>query len=390
MSESVALSREQLAALRVQLRDAQSAASTTQRQPAPAKTPATPPQLSIIFFSGLGQERAPYDLLLDVARFVDEAGFHAIWTPERHFTLVGGAYPNPAVLAAALAGMTRKVRLRAGSINLPLHDPLRVAEEWAVVDNLSNGRVDLALAPGWHVRDFVLKPENFQKKFDMLNQYCEQLQQVWRGQPVTRLDAYGHPHAILTYPRPLQPELPLWLTTSQREEAWEYAGRQGFNILSALINFGPKDLEKRIGIYRCARQAAGLDPSTGVVSLMLHTYVGADTDEAIETVRPALTEYLKSFVSQHQGANQADASDKVKTLQSLGDDSADFIDMVFARYVGTSSLIGDVVQARRILERFRVMGVDEVACLVDFGLDKHTVIDSLSRLSQLTCEDTRR
>lgn len=396
MSETTNLSREQLAALTARLRDAQStnSLSAKQGQPTPAAAPPTAaaalPQLSIIFFSGLSQERGPYDLLLDVARFADEAGFHAIWTPERHFTEVGGAFPNPSILAAALAGITRHVRLRAGSINLPLHDPLRVAEEWAVVDNLSNGRVDLGLAPGWHVRDFVLKPENFQDKFEVLNQYREQLQQVWRGQPVTRLDAYGNPHEILTFPRPVQPELPVWLTTSQREEAWEFAGSKGFNVLSALINFGPKDLEKRIGIYRRARQAAGFDPTAGVVSLMLHTYVGADAYRAVETVRPALTEYLQSFVSQHQSANQAGASDKVKTLQSLGNDSDDFIDMVFARYVGTSSLIGDVTQARKTLERFRAMGVDEVACLVDFGLDKSTVLDSLSRLSQLTYGGVRR
>ena len=279
--------------------------------------------------------------------------------------------------------VTKKVRLRAGSINLPLHDPLRVAEEWAVVDNLSNGRVDIGVAPGWHVRDFVLKPENFNDKFNVLNNYREQLRQVWRGQPIERLDAYGHTHSIVTFPRPIQPELPIWLTTSQREEAWKFAGENGFNVLTALINFGPKDLEKRIGIYREARKMAGLDPLEGVVSLMLHTYVDQSASQAVDRVRPALTEYLKSFVAQHQSANQVETSEKVRTLQGLGDDSDDFVDMVFARYVGTSSLIGDIKQAEGILTRFRAMGVDEVACLVDFGLEKERVLDSLQLLSSL-------
>lgn len=128
---------------------------------------------------------------------------------------------------------------------------------------------------------------------------------------------------------------------------------------------------------------AGFDPEGGVVSLMLHTYIDKDGSQAVERVRPALTEYLKSFVSQHQSANQADTSDKVRTLQALGDDSDDFVDMVFARYVGTSSLIGDVKQAESILSRFRAMGVDEVACLVDFGLEKARVLDSLQLLSGL-------
>lgn len=383
MSDATTLSRDQLDRLTARLQRFGAAPAALVKKESMAAPRAAMPDLGVIFFSGLASGLGPYELLLDVARYVDSAGFHAIWTPERHFTEVGGAYPNPAVLAAALATVTKRVRLRAGSINLPLHDPLRVAEEWAVVDQLSNGRVDLAVAPGWHVRDFVLRPENFHNKFDILNEYREQLCAAWRGQPIRRADAFSAPHAIVTYPRPVQPELPIWLTTSQREEAWEFAGRNGFNVLSALINFGPKDLERRIGLYRAAREAAGWDPAAGVVSLMLHTYVDKDRARAVERVRPALTEYLKSFVSQHQSANQADASDKVRILQSLGDDQDDFVEMVFARYVSTSSLIGDLAEAQTRLENFRRMGVDEVACLVDFGLDKTDVLDSLRLLSQL-------
>lgn len=351
--------------------------------PPPAPAPAGLPRLGVIFFSGLTGNLPPYELLLDVARYADQAGYHAIWTPERHFTEVGGAYPNPAVLAAALATVTRHVRLRAGSINLPLHDPLRVAEEWAVVDQLSQGRVDLSVAPGWHIRDFVLKPENFQKRFELLNQYREQLQKAWRGEPVRREDALGQGHDIITYPRPLQATLPLWLTTSQREEAWDFAGRQGLHVLTALINFGPQDLERRIAIYREARRAAGHDPAAGIVSLMLHTYVDRQAAQAVERVRPAMTEYLRSFVTQHQTAGQAESSDKIRTLQGLGTDEDAFIEMVFDRYVATSSLIGDVRQATERLQDFSRMGVDEVACLVDFGLDKSQVLDSLQLLSAL-------
>jgi natural product biosynthesis luciferase-like monooxygenase protein len=380
MSESASLSRDQVARLTARL-ERVGVAPDRVESGAPERTAL--PELGIIFFSGLTPGLGPYELLIEVARFADEAGFNAIWTPERHFTEVGGAYPNPALLAAALATATQRVRLRAGSINLPLHDPLRVAEEWAVVDQLSNGRVDIAIAPGWHVRDFVLKPANFHNKFDILNDYREQLRTAWRGQSIERLDAFDQPHAIVTYPRPVQPELPIWLTTSQREQAWEFAGRSGFNVLTALINFGPKDLERRIAIYRAARQAAGWDPDAGIVSLMLHTYVDSDAPRAIERVRPALTEYLKSFVSQHQSADRAGASDKVRTLQSLGTDRDDFIEMVFSRYVDTSSLIGDLREAQTRLENFRHIGVDEVACLVDFGLEKAHVLDSLRLLSRL-------
>lgn len=376
MSDSSFLDAGQLASLKAKLRSGSEPA-------ADAPPPPSLPDLGVIFFSGLSGDSDPYDLLLEVSRYVDGAGFGAIWTPERHFTDAGGAYPNPAVLGAALAMITENVRIRAGSINLPLHNVLRAAEEWALVDNLSGGRVDLAVAPGWHARDFVLNPDAFEDRAQVLNRSREQLQDLWRGNTVQRTDALGESHDILTFPRPVQPELPVWLTSSKSEDAWRFAGENGFNVLSALINFGPPELKKRIDIYREARARVGLDPDSGVVSLMLHTYVGADMDEAVETVRPAMIEYLSSFVTQHATSGQSESRDKSETLRSLDRDRQEFLEMVFQRYVTSSSLIGDAKQARATLEGFHEMGVDEVACLVDFGLSKDEVLASLARLSPL-------
>ena len=97
----------------------------------------------VMFFNGSEDEggRDHYQLVLQAARFADRHGFSSVWAPERHYTAFGGLYPNPAVLHAALARETRHVRLMAGSHVTPLHHPLRAAEDWALVDNLSNGRV---------------------------------------------------------------------------------------------------------------------------------------------------------------------------------------------------------------------------------------------------------
>jgi natural product biosynthesis luciferase-like monooxygenase protein len=102
-----------------------------------------------------------YRLLLEGAKFADTHGFSAVWTPERHFHQFGGRYPNPAVTAAAIAAVTERIAIRAGSVVAPLHHPARIAEEWAVVDNLSGGRVGISFAPGWHLVDFALRPENY-------------------------------------------------------------------------------------------------------------------------------------------------------------------------------------------------------------------------------------
>src|SRR5262249_197425 len=90
----------------------------------PQAPPASRPVRFRLFYfreGGEGSER--YSLLLDGARFADERGFHAVWTPERHFHAFGGLYPNPSVTGAAVAAVTRRVGVRAGSVVLPLHDP---------------------------------------------------------------------------------------------------------------------------------------------------------------------------------------------------------------------------------------------------------------------------
>ena len=86
--------------------------------------------LSIMFFSDNSQitSENKYHLVLEAAKFADEHGFEAIWTPERHFHPFGGIYSSPATLMAALATTTRRIRLRAGSVVLPLADPLRVTK----------------------------------------------------------------------------------------------------------------------------------------------------------------------------------------------------------------------------------------------------------------------
>jgi len=108
------------------------------------------PQLSLFFFSAdsAEQQGGKYQLLLESAKFADEHGFTAVWTPERHFQRFGGLYGSPSVTGAALAVLTKHVSIRAGSVVIPLQNPLRVAEEWAMIDNLSNGRVAIAAASG--------------------------------------------------------------------------------------------------------------------------------------------------------------------------------------------------------------------------------------------------
>ncbi|HEY8947204.1 MAG TPA: MupA/Atu3671 family FMN-dependent luciferase-like monooxygenase, partial [Polyangiaceae bacterium] len=225
--------------------------------------------------------RAKYRLLLEGARFADQNGFAAVWTPERHFGAFGGLYPNPSVSGAALAAITERVAIRAGSCVLPLHHPIRVAEEWALVDNLSNGRVGLSFASGWHPSDFVLRKENFPGHKQAMLRDIDVVRRLWRGEKL-QFEGPTGPVEVLTRPRPVQAELPFWLTAAGNKETFEAAGRMGASLLTHLLGQTLEEVKEKIVAYRRARRDAG-HAGEGHVTLMVHTFVG-DNDAAVKEI----------------------------------------------------------------------------------------------------------
>ena len=128
--------------------------------------------------------------------------YEAVWLPERHFDRFGGFSPNPSVLAAALARETTSIKIRGGSVVLPLHHPLRGAEEWALVDNLSNGRTGIAFASGWHPNDFALAPENFKQNKAVTFKNIEVIRQLWSGESASFEDGAGKNVDLSIFPKP--------------------------------------------------------------------------------------------------------------------------------------------------------------------------------------------
>ncbi|MDJ0704852.1 MAG: LLM class flavin-dependent oxidoreductase, partial [Leptolyngbyaceae cyanobacterium MO_188.B28] len=317
-----------------------------------------------------------YQLLLNGASFADQHNFTAIWVPERHFHPFGGLYPNPSVLGAALAMVTERVRLRAGSVVLPLQDPIRVAEEWSVVDNLSNGRVDLAFARGWNPNDFVLAPETYEQRTEVMASGIQAVQQLWRGESILRRNGMGEEQAVRIYPLPQQTELPIWITCSGGKERFTEAGVLGANILTALL-FQPIDeLAEKIALYRAARAEHGHDPAAGQVTLMLHTFVGEDKATVYDKVREPFTAYLRSSVDLwRQGADSLDSLTPQEQDELLA--------YAFERYVHTSALIGSPETCLEMAQRLRQAGVNEIACLIDFGVEHEAVMSALPALNRL-------
>jgi natural product biosynthesis luciferase-like monooxygenase protein len=335
-----------------------------------------------------------YELLLEGAKFADQNGFVAVWTPERHFHAFGGPYPNPAVTGAAAAAVTKNIGVRAGSIVAPLHHPARIAEEWAVIDNLTNGRAGMAFASGWQPDDFVLRPENTppanrQALFDAL----DQVRRLWRGEAVEFPRKDGQPFAVKTQPRPVSKEVEAWVTTAGNPETWREAGKMGANVLTHLLGQSITEVADKVKLYRKALADAGHDPAKFKVTLMLHTYLAADREAAREVAREPMKSYLRSaagLIKQYAWAfpafkkPQGVANPMDIDLGSLAPDELEAIlDFAFLRYFDDSGLFGTVEDAVKRVEELKAIDIDEVACLIDYGIPTVVVLEGLKPVAEV-------
>ncbi|MFI0353849.1 MupA/Atu3671 family FMN-dependent luciferase-like monooxygenase [Actinomadura sp. 9N407] len=358
----------------------------------PASVQARPIDFSLFYFGGDrgGDPGDRYRLMLEGAKFADRNGFAAVWTPERHFHEFGGLYPNPSVTAAAIAAVTERVAIRAGSVVMPLHDPIRVAEEWSVVDNISGGRTGLSVASGWQPDDFALAPGNYADRKQIMMSGLAELRELWRGGTVRRRNGVGADAEVGIFPPPVTPELPVWVTSARSPETFRSAGEAGAGVLTHLLGHTFEQLAEKIDVYRRAWRDAGHE-GDGQVTVMLHTFAGADQDAVRELVREPLSAYIKSSFDLLSGLGQAMGQEA--DPRTLPEDEVDaLVARAFDRFFETSGLLGTPEHCADVVDRLKAIGVDEAACLVDFGVAHDRVLaglDDLATVRELS-EDRRR
>jgi len=206
------------------------------------------------------------------------------------------------------------------------------------------------------------------------------VQKLWRGEKIATRDGAGKTTEIGIFPKPIQAELPIWLTCSGSPEMFVKAGELGFNVLTSLQTQPVDEVAGKLKAYREARAKAGYDPDTGHVSMMVHTFVGQNKEQVLQKVREPLSSFLRSHI------------DLIKTFTKSMDieaglDKPETVDSVvafaFERYYRNASLIGTPQSCIPMIERLKAIGVNEVACLIDFGVDVDSTLESLMHLKAL-------
>ncbi|MEM8845443.1 MAG: LLM class flavin-dependent oxidoreductase [Pseudomonadota bacterium] len=340
-------------------------------------------KFSLFYFDGDGSIATDglYRLLIDSVRYADQNGFSSVWTPERHFHAFGGLYPNPAITSAALAMITDNVRICSGSTVVPLHHPVRVAENWSMVDNFSNGRVGLGVASGWTMDEFILSREPHGARRNLLWRSVEEIRALWRGEILEFEDASGRVVETGVLPKPVQEELPIWVACTSIETFMETA-RRGFNALTSLLGENVDDVAAKISKYRETLEANGFDPDSRDVSIMVHTFMGDDAEQVKKDVKEPFSAYLKT----HYGLleNLAKGMGMNVSLDDFTeDDMNSLLEFGVDGFMQGRSLIGTPDTCNDFVSQLEQAGATEICCLVDFVQDYDSVMKSLPYVKQL-------
>jgi alkanesulfonate monooxygenase SsuD/methylene tetrahydromethanopterin reductase-like flavin-dependent oxidoreductase (luciferase family) len=236
-----------------------------------------------------------YDELLEQVEAAEQLGFDSFWVAEHHFHEYGGI-PSPPVWLAAAAQRTRRIRLGAAVVVLPFHNPLLVAEEYAMVDVLSGGRLSLGTGSGYLSHEFAgfgVDPADKHARFD---EALEILLRAWTGERFSHRGRFHEVRDVQLNVVPLQkPHPPIWIAVL-RNEAAAQVGKRGFPIM--MIPYATTEhmaeLAETVTAFRNAFADGGGDPRDATVPFGLHTYVSDSFAQAAREARPAMERYVRT------------------------------------------------------------------------------------------------
>ena len=249
-----------------------------------------------LFENPIGRtEKQVIDEQFDLMVKAEEYGFDSIWPAEHHFSEYGYC-ASPAVSLAAVAARTKRIRLGTGVVVLPLNHPVRVAEDYAIIDLLSNGRVDLGVGRGYQPLEFQGYNVDQSRSRDMFHESIEIIQRAWTEERFSYDGEFYQIRDLSVWPKPLQqPHPPIWMASLTRE-TFELCGRYGFNLMCAPVfgfdvNRGASFIEE----YRDGLRRHGRDPSRFEIAALVMTYVADTSQQALAEFRDPVMWYYRTF-----------------------------------------------------------------------------------------------
>ena len=217
-----------------------------------------------------------YAETLELIAWTESVGFEGAWVPEHH-AADDGYVPSPLVVLAAIAARTKTLRLGSAVALAPLYHPVRFAEDCAVLDILSNGRLEMALAVGYRRREADGYGVDFSKRGSRTDEFLEIVTKLWAGQTVSFEGKHFTLKNAAIVPTPPRGRIPLYIG-GFTDKALERTAKFGDGY------FGNMDV---VDLYHAKMRASGKDPATGRIRIQgLFTVVAKDPEHAMQELAP--------------------------------------------------------------------------------------------------------
>ena len=277
------------------------------------------------YHKGQTQQEA-FDDILSMADVAETLGFDGIWLAERHFSPPGGTAlissvgSAPLLLATGIAMRTSRLRIGTAVLLLPLGHPVRLAEEVATLDHLSQGRLDLGIGRSSFPRAYDGYNISYEESRARFREYLEIMRLAWTQPQFSYTGAFYTCKDLEVLPKPYQQPHPPLHQAAARRDTFAAVGSMGLSLLVALSGTPMSELAPVIDVYQTAWQAAG-HPGPGEVRLRLPIYV-ADTPHHAQadpqgSVMPYYERLRQGYLRNQQGADSAERTTRAAQLATL-------------------------------------------------------------------------
>jgi probable LLM family oxidoreductase len=237
--------------------------------------------------------------MIQAAKLADEAGLDVFGVGEHH--RLDYASSSPAVILAAIAQATNRIKLTSTTSVLSTLDPVRLFEDFATLDLLSDGRAEILAGRGAFIESFPLFGYSTNDYDELFTEHMELLLQLNRNERVSWSGNFRSPlrNAQIS-PRPIQEEIPIWIGVGGTPESAVRAGKFGVGMALAILGGDPLRFKPLVDLYRRAGMEAGHSPEALKVGVTGHAYIAETTQQAKEEFFPYYSNYW-SYVNRQRG-----------------------------------------------------------------------------------------
>jgi alkanesulfonate monooxygenase SsuD/methylene tetrahydromethanopterin reductase-like flavin-dependent oxidoreductase (luciferase family) len=313
--------------------------------------------------------------ILDEAVFAEEVGLHSAWIGEHHFSTLG-VLSCPDLVLANVAARTKQIRLAPAVTVLPLHHPIRVAEQWATLDLLSGGRVDFAAGRGYDRREYLPLGVSFENNQEIFEEGMELVRRLWASEkPISHHGKHYRFDDVAITPKPLQRPLPAYVASFSRPSI-ELAGRLGCGLIvapfAAAMTYG--GLRQVAELYHQTTAKHGQPPGRLMCSYFIHL---ADTKQKEDAARARQIRYYNECVI---AAFPGDPKTAPPSYRYFVDIVERLRNVRPADLTENSVLLGSPAQITDTLKKVEAAGFDEVILYFNVGLKPHPQVkDEMAR-----------